>query len=239
MVDDPKNLLSMIRPAGDSKFGDYQANCAMPLGKQLSKSPRDIATEICESVQLDDLCQKIEIAGPGFINLTIDDDWLKIGLTAALGDDRLGVTRVAEPKTFVIDYSSPNVAKPMHVGHVRSTFIGDAISKVLRFVGHTAISDNHLGDWGTQFGMIIYGYKHFLDEAVYQKEPVAELGRLYKYVRKLMDYHAAVKRLPELEVSQEELNGKQAELESTDVQGDKKAEKTTQETAETIESQNW
>jgi len=225
MVDESDNLLAMIRPAGDSKFGDYQANCAMPLGKQLGRSPREIASEICESVQLDDLCQKVEIAGPGFINLTIDDAWLKRGLTAALVDDRLGVTRVSEPKTFVIDYSSPNVAKPMHVGHVRSTFIGDAISKVLRFVGHTAISDNHLGDWGTQFGMIIYGYKNFLDEAAYQQEPVAELGRLYKYVRKLMDYHAAVKRLPELQAAQEELKGKQTDLESTDSQGDKKAEK--------------
>ena len=204
MVDESDNLLAMIRPAGDSKFGDYQANCAMPLGKQLGRSPREIASEICESVQLDDLCQKVEIAGPGFINLTIDDAWLKRGLTAALVDDRLGVMRVSEPKTFVIDYSSPNVAKPMHVGHVRSTFIGDAISKVLRFVGHTAISDNHLGDWGTQFGMIIYGYKNFLDEAAYQQEPVAELGRLYKYVRKLMDYHAAVKRLPELQAAQAE-----------------------------------
>lgn len=225
MVDDPVNLLSMIRPAGDSKFGDYQANCAMPLGKQLSKSPREIASEICESVQLGGLCQKIEIAGPGFINLTVDDEWLKSGLTAALIDERLGVNQVREPKTFVIDYSSPNVAKPMHVGHVRSTFIGDAISKVLRFVGHTAISDNHLGDWGTQFGMIIYGYKHFLDEEAYHKEPVAELGRLYKYVRKLMDYHIAVRRLPEVEASQNDLKNKQAELESTDAQGDKKTEK--------------
>ena len=85
MVDDSDNLLSMIRPAGDSKFGDYQANCAMPLGKQLGRSPREIASEICETVQLDGLCQKIEIAGPGFINLTIDDDWLKSGLTAACG----------------------------------------------------------------------------------------------------------------------------------------------------------
>jgi len=225
MVDDPVNLLSMIRPAGDSKFGDYQANCAMPLGKQFGKPPREIATELCEGVQVTDLCQKIEIAGPGFINLTIDNDWLKRGLTTALKDDRLGVTKVSEPKTFVIDYSSPNVAKPMHVGHVRSTFIGDSISKVLRFVGHTAISDNHLGDWGTQFGMIIYGYKHFLNESAYQAAPVAELGRLYKYVRKLMDYHAAVKRLPELETMQDELKSKQAGLESTESQGDKKADK--------------
>lgn len=225
MVDDPVNLLSMIRPAGDSKFGDYQANCAMPLGKQFGKPPREIATELCEGVQVTDLCQKIEIAGPGFINLTIDNDWLKCSLTTALKDDRLGVTKVSEPKTFVIDYSSPNVAKPMHVGHVRSTFIGDSISKVLRFVGHTAISDNHLGDWGTQFGMIIYGYKHFLNESAYQAAPVAELGRLYKYVRKLMDYHAAVKRLPELETMQDELKSKQAVLESTESQGDKKADK--------------
>ena len=100
------------------------------------------------------------------------------------------------PKTYIVDYSSPNIAKEMHVGHIRSTVIGDAVSKILKFVGHKVITDNHLGDWGTQFGMIIYGYKNFLDREAYQEAPVKELARLYKYVRKLMDYHAAVENLP-------------------------------------------
>ena len=215
LSDDPTSLLAMIRPAGDPKFGDYQANCAMPLGNQLGKSPRDVAADLVEKVKLDDFCQSIEIAGPGFINLKLDDDWLKSRLTEAITDGGLGVTKVADPKVYIVDYSSPNVAKPMHVGHIRSTVIGDAVTNVLRFVGHTAISDNHLGDWGTQFGMIIYGYKNFVEMAAYEKEPVTELGRLYKYVRKLMDYHAAVKELPE---STEKLADANATLQSLEGQ---------------------
>jgi len=106
----------------------------------------------------------------------------------AFNDDRLGVVQVQRPKTYVVDYSSPNVAKPMHVGHIRSTVIGDAICRLLRFVGHRVIGDNHLGDWGTQFGMVIYGFKHFLDQAEYAQNPVGELGRLYKQVNRLVEY---------------------------------------------------
>jgi len=225
LVDDPTELLSMIRPAGDPKFGDYQANCAMPLGKQLSKSPRDIATDLVAQVSLNDFCQNVEIAGPGFINLKLDDNWIKERLANALVDERLGVETVANPKTFVVDFSSPNIAKPLHVGHIRSTVIGDAITNVLRFVGHTAISDNHLGDWGTQFGMIIFGYKHFLNAESYAAAPVVELGRLYKHVRKLMDYHAAVAKLPESKTKLDEMQTLLAELKSKEPTGDKKADK--------------
>jgi arginyl-tRNA synthetase len=225
LVDDPSEMLSMIRPAGDPKFGDYQANCAMPLGKRLGKSPRDIATDLVAKVSLDDFCQNVEIAGPGFINLKLDDDWIKQRLTAALTDDRLGVPKISDPKTFVVDFSSPNIAKPMHVGHIRSTVIGDALTNVLRFVGHKAISDNHLGDWGTQFGMIIYGYKHFVDADAYAAEPVVELGRLYKHVRKLMDYHVAVGKVPEANEKLDELKGLLKEAESKEPTGDKKADK--------------
>ena len=185
------DLLGMIRPAKDATFGDYQANLAMPLGKKLGKPPRDVATEIVNGLSLDGLCDNVDVAGPGFINLKLEDSWLKEGLAKALVDDRIGVDKVANPKTYVVDFSSPNVAKPMHVGHIRSTVIGDAISKILDFAGHNAITHNHVGDWGTQFGMIIYGYKHFLDAASYEKDSVTELGRLYKFVRKLVDYHAA------------------------------------------------
>ncbi|MFT5299745.1 MAG: arginyl-tRNA synthetase [Mariniblastus sp.] len=231
LVSDPTELLGMIRPAGDPKFGDYQANCSMPLGKKLGKAPREIATDLVAKVALDDLCQSVEIAGPGFINLTLDDDWIKARLTNALTDDRLGVPPVTAPRTVVVDYSSPNIAKPLHVGHIRSTFIGDAISKVLRFVGHNAISDNHLGDWGTQFGMIIYGYKHFVDQASYEAAAVKELGRLYKHVRKLMDYHSAVAKLPESQAKLAELKTQLAEMEALPPTGDKKADKAQQKQA--------
>ena len=169
------DLLDMIRRSQEAKFGDYQANMAMPLGKHLDKPPREVAAEIVARLKIEDLCEPPEVAGPGFINLRLKDSFLCEQLQAALSDPRLGVgsavptnsqVRGADPtKTYIIDYSSPNVAKPMHVGHIRSTVIGDALTRTLRFVGHRVISDNHVGDWGTQFGMIIYGYKHFRDEA--------------------------------------------------------------------------
>jgi arginyl-tRNA synthetase len=189
LADDAEVLLDLIRRSGDPKFGDYQANFAMPLGKRLRRPPREVAAEIVERLDLDDLCGKPEIAGPGFINLRLRDDWLAERLAAAVADPRLGVAQVpaAKARTYVIDYSAPNVAKPMHVGHIRSTVIGDAVYKILRFLGHRTVSDNHLGDWGTQFGMIIYGYKHFLDPRAYRRDPVGELARLYQLVRRLMD----------------------------------------------------
>ena len=119
--------------------------------------------------------------------------------------------RVATPKTYVIDYSSPNVAKPMHVGHIRSTVIGDALSRTLRFLGHRVISDNHIGDWGTQFGMIIYGYKHFVDRDAFAADPVGELGRLYRLVNQLVEYQQGTQRLPAL---QQELSQRQAACET-------------------------
>ncbi len=218
-------LLGMIRPAQDDKFGDYQANCAMPLGKKLGKPPREIAASLVDSLDISDLCEKVEVAGPGFINLTLSDAWLKERLSASLTDDNLGVQKVPSPRTVVVDFSSPNVAKPMHVGHIRSTVIGDALAKIHRFLGHKVITDNHLGDWGTQFGMIIYGYKHFVDTDAYDADPVAELGRLYKYVRVIMDYHGAVKQLPD---ATQLLSKQQAALErvsSSDAGDDKAAAK--------------
>src|SRR5262245_8073946 len=189
-------LLGMIRPAQDAKFGDYQANFAMPLKKELGKPPQQIAAEAISLSSLEDICQAPEVAGPGFINLRLLDDWLTKQLNAAIGDERLGIALGGRPRTIVIDYSSPNVAKPMHVGHIRSTVIGDALCRTLRFLGHKVISDNHLGDWGTQFGMILYGYKHFRDDAAYNATPVVELGRLYKLVNKLVDYRESLKALP-------------------------------------------
>ena len=175
LIDAPDELasaLEMIRRSQDAKFGDYQANFAMSLGKRLGRPPRDIAAEVCQRLKLDDFCQPAEVAGPGFINLRLRDDWLADRLAAAVNDPRLGVAPAARPRTYVIDYSAPNVAKPMHVGHIRSTVIGDALYRTLTFLGHTVISDNHIGDWGTQFGMIFYGYRHFLDAEAYRRGPV-------------------------------------------------------------------
>ena len=189
-VDDPTPYLEQIRPSGNPKFGDYQANLAMPLAKQLGRPAPELAAEIASKLSIDDMCDTPEVAGNGFINLRLRDGWLNEQLLQALQDERLGVAPADQPRRFVVDFSSPNVAKPMHVGHIRSTVIGDAISRTLRFLGHHVITDNHLGDWGTQFGMIIYGFKHFGDEAAYEQAPVTELTRLYKEVRRLMDYHA-------------------------------------------------
>src|SRR5262245_50550243 len=182
-------LVALVLPSQDAKFGDYQANVAMPLGKRLGKPPREIANQILASLDVADFCEPAQIAGAGFINVKIKDDWLTAQLAATSADrDRLGVPAASNPRTIVVDFSSPNVAKPMHVGHIRSTVIGDALCRILKFLGHWAISDNHLGDWGTQFGMIIYGYKHFRDDAAYRANPVQELGRLYKLVSRLVDY---------------------------------------------------
>ena len=187
MTDDPTPLLDAVRPSQDAKFGDYQANFAMSLGKQLRRPPREIAAKVVGRLDVADLCQKPEIAGPGFINLRVHDDLLAARLSAAVGDARLSVAPIAHPRAFVVDFSAPNVAKPMHVGHIRSTVIGDALCRVLRFLGHTVTSDNHIGDWGTQFGMIIYGFRNYRDEAAYRRNPVEELARLYRLVRKLTD----------------------------------------------------
>ncbi|HEX4145628.1 MAG TPA: arginine--tRNA ligase [Pirellulales bacterium] len=193
-------LVDMVRPAQDRTFGDYQANVAMPLGKRLGRSPRDVATELVGRLDVADLCEPPEIAGPGFINLRLKTSWLAEQLSAALDDERLGIPKVDKPRTYVIDYSSPNVAKPMHVGHIRSSVIGAALDRTLRFVGHRVVSDNHIGDWGTQFGMILYGYKNFVDADAYRRDPVRELGRLYRLVNRLMEYPEHVTKRDRLRV---------------------------------------
>jgi arginyl-tRNA synthetase len=189
-VNDISDFRPLIRRSQDPRFGDYQANFAMPLGKRLRRAPRDVAAEVIARLDVADLCHPPEIAGPGFINLRVKDERLIEGLMTAIADPRLGVARTTSPRSYVIDYSAPNVAKPMHVGHIRSTVIGDALCRVLRFLGHTVISDNHIGDWGAQFGMILFGWSHFRDEEAYRRNPVEELARLYRLVRRLMDYQS-------------------------------------------------
>jgi arginyl-tRNA synthetase len=183
---DVERCALMVKTAQDAKHGDYQANCAMSLAKELGKKPRDVAQDIVNRLSLGDVLEKPEIAGPGFINLRLRDDWIARQVQAMSRGDRLGVSPASQAKTFVIDFSSPNVAKPMHVGHLRSTIIGDSLARLLRFLGHRVIGDNHLGDWGTQFGMLLYGFKKFLDTAALEKDPVAEMLRLYLEVRNLI-----------------------------------------------------
>lgn len=142
------------------EFGDYQFNGAMALAKQLKKNPREIAQQVVDAVALDDIAEKLEIAGPGFINIHLSNTFLSQWASESVTDPRLSVAQQAQ-QTVVVDYSSPNLAKEMHVGHLRSTIIGDATVKVLEFLGHKVIRQNHMGDWGTQFGMLL---AHFSDE---------------------------------------------------------------------------
>lgn len=196
---DPTPYLDLIRPSQDARFGDYQANFAMPLGKKLGKSPREVAAEIVSKFDYADFFEEPEIAGPGFINLRVKTDCLAELVQKEARDERLGVERVAKPRRIVLDYSAPNVAKPLHVGHIRSTMIGNSLSRILRFLGNDVVSDNHLGDWGTQFGMIFYGYRNFLDAEAYSKAPVDELARLYRLTRQLVDYYDAKGKIGKLE----------------------------------------
>jgi arginyl-tRNA synthetase len=187
LTDDPEPYAALVRPAQDPRFGDYQANCAMPLAKALGRKPREVAEEIVRRVDAGDLLEPPEVAGPGFINLRLRSEWLARRLEETAKGERLGVAAADKPRTVVIDFSSPNVAKPLHVGHLRSTIIGDSLTRLLRFLGHRVITDNHLGDWGTQFGMLLYGYKHFRDEEALRRDPVAEMLRLYLLVRKQIE----------------------------------------------------
>ncbi len=188
----------LVRPSSDPKFGDYQANFAMALCKKVGITSRDLAAKVVSQLDVSDFCEPPEVAGPGFINFRLRNDWLSDQLAALVKDPRLGVELAVKPKTIVIDYSGPNVAKPMHVGHIRSTVIGDSLYRTLTFLGHRVIGDNHIGDWGTQFGMIIYGYKHFLNAENYRTKPVLELARLYRLVNRLVDYFESRDGRPKL-----------------------------------------
>ncbi len=190
--DEIDGLLEQVRETADAKFGDYSGTMAMALAKKAGKKPREVAVEIGERLAAAPGFAELfeppgDPVGPGFINVRVKDAAIASLVARAVADDRLGVTAVDEPQTVVVDFSSPNVAKPMHVGHIRSTVIGDAVARILRFRGHCVITDNHLGDWGTQFGMILWGWKHCRDAAAFAADPTAELGRLYRLVRKVAD----------------------------------------------------
>ena len=169
-----------------SNHADFQANIAMALGKRVGRPPREVAAAIVKDLRTEGLCSKVEIAGPGFINLTLDDAYLARELADTAASEALGVSRAAAPETVVIDYSSPNVAKEMHVGNLRSTIIGDSIARVLTALGNRVIRQNHVGDWGTQFGMII---EHMIDEGQAEAADLSAsyLNALYKAARARFD----------------------------------------------------
>ncbi|MBD1843911.1 arginine--tRNA ligase [Cyanobacteria bacterium FACHB-63] len=173
----------MLVPTSNPKFGDYQANVAMSLAKRLGKQPRAIAQEITQNLQIDDLCETPEIAGPGFINLKLKPAYLQAQLSAMSGDSRLGIAAVKDPKKVVVDFSSPNIAKEMHVGHLRSTIIGDSIARILEFQGHDVLRLNHVGDWGTQFGMLITYLREVAPEALTTADAL-DLGDLVAFYKK-------------------------------------------------------
>jgi arginyl-tRNA synthetase len=180
---DPEVFASAVRVSTDPKFGDYQANGCMGLAKALKKNPRELAHQVSAQVSLSPVAGEPEVAGPGFLNVRLDDAWIAQTLQELITDDRLGIEPISPAKTVVIDYSSPNVAKPMHVGHIRSTVIGESLARILTAVGHRVIRDNHLGDWGSQFGMILWGWKNHRDESAFAANPVHELSRLYRLVQ--------------------------------------------------------
>ncbi|WZO97012.1 arginine--tRNA ligase [Isosphaeraceae bacterium EP7] len=177
---DPVAFAEAVRQSTDAKFGDYQANGCMAIAKAAKLNPRQVAQQVLDEVNLAPLAGPPEIAGPGFLNVRLFDEWLAGELGTLLADPKLGLVPPANPLTVVIDYSSPNVAKPMHVGHVRSTVIGESLARIHEALGHNVIRDNHLGDWGSQFGMILWGWKNHRDDAAYEANPVAELARLYR-----------------------------------------------------------
>ncbi|MFC1739121.1 arginine--tRNA ligase [Planctomycetota bacterium] len=170
------DCVGLVRPAVDPKFGDYQANGVMALAKEIKTDPRKLAEDVVKNLEVDDVCQEPNIAGPGFINLRLKPDFITKTLLEINADskNRLGIGKADKPKTVVVDFSCPNIAKQMHVGHLRSTIIGDCLCRMLEFLGHKVIRQNHIGDWGTQFGMLVHHLgmlvHHLYEQASFIKE---------------------------------------------------------------------
>ncbi|MDF1657244.1 MAG: arginine--tRNA ligase [Verrucomicrobiales bacterium] len=179
----PDGFIAQVEQAQNRQFGDYQSNAAMILAKQVKRNPREVAAAIIEAFDGGEISDTPEIAGPGFINFRLKTGFLEERLRDLLDDEeKLGVPTAETPQTIVADFSAPNVAKPMHVGHIRSTIIGDSLTRIAEFLGHKVISDNHIGDWGTQFGMILWGWKNLLNEKALEADPIPELLRIYREV---------------------------------------------------------
>jgi len=172
----------LVRPCPDPKFGDYQSNALISLAKSHKLNPRQVATDVLAKLDVSEICEKVEIAGAGFLNFRLKHSAIVQTLQSATRGEHLFFEKATQPRTTVIDFSSPNVAKPMHVGHIRSTVLGDCLARTLRLLGHRVITDNHIGDWGTQFGKLIVGWKKHLNVDALKADPLAEMERLYKLV---------------------------------------------------------
>jgi arginyl-tRNA synthetase len=174
----------VLRP---SDRADFQANGALALAGRLGRDPMELASVVVVAAELDDVCDQVEVSGRGFINLTLSSRFVASQVSAMASDERLGISPVSEPKTHVVDYSAPNVAKEMHVGHLRSTIIGDALCRVLEFVGHRALRENHIGDWGTPFGMLIEHLVDVGEEKAVHELSVGDLDTFYRQARVSFD----------------------------------------------------
>lgn len=190
-----------VRPCPDSRHGDFQTNLALVQAKEAKANPRDLAAQLMAALNIDDIAEKPEIAGPGFLNFRLKPAYL-VAQTGLLAQDptRLGVPKVTQPEKMVIDFSSPNIAKELHVGHLRSTILGDALARLYRFLGHEVITDNHLGDWGTGFGLILYGYKREGDAEKLKQDPFGHLETIYRKVQEESKADPAVREAAKREL---------------------------------------
>ena len=174
----------LVRPCPDPKFGDYQSNALMALAKARKLNPRQLATDVAARLDIAQWCEPVQVAGAGFLNFRLKPAAMAQALQDAARGGPLFFEKAAQPRCVVIDFSSPNVAKPMHVGHIRSTILGDSLTRILRLLGHRVIADNHIGDWGTQFGKLLVGWKTDLNAEALRADPIAEMERLYQTVNR-------------------------------------------------------
>jgi arginyl-tRNA synthetase len=197
-----EDCTAIVKPATDPRFGDYQANGVMALAKKTGTQPRKLAGEVVAKLDVADICEPPEIAGPGFINLRLRPDFIADGLLEINADSesRLAIEKTSKPKTIVVDFSGPNIAKQMHVGHLRSTIIGDCICRMLEFLGHKVIRQNHIGDWGTQFGMLV---QHLHEQAFFKKEDedITDMAQAIEafHVADLEDFYREAKEQSDLD----------------------------------------
>ena len=189
-----------VRACPDPKFGDYQTSALMALAKERKMNPRQLATDVLAKLKADDLCEKIDIAGAGFLNFRLKPEVVGQAVAAAYRGDHLFFRKAAQPRSIIIDFSSPNVAKPMHVGHIRSTILGESLSRIFRLLGHRVVTDNHIGDWGTAFGKILIGWKESLDRTALERDPIGEMERLYKKINAECDADEARLKLARSEL---------------------------------------
>ncbi|PSB21427.1 arginine--tRNA ligase, partial [filamentous cyanobacterium CCP2] len=192
----------ILVPASNPKFGDYQANVAMSLAKRLGQAPRAIAEQIVQNIDISDICEPPTVAGPGFINITFQTNYLEAQLKAIQSDPRLGIAPTQQPQRVIVDYPSPNIAKEMHVGHLRPSVIGDCIARILEFLGHDVLRLSHVGDWGTPFGMLIAYLEEAYPEALETSTSLdlGDLASFYRSAKKRFDEDPAFQEAARLAV---------------------------------------